>query len=106
MGFASAVRADQRHTLTVIDLVAERMKQVVHRDAVELGHAACRIRTPQADINLLVGHGRWRWASGHELFPTRFGAVGFGGILEILRSPLFHDFHVVKQSSLFFVPSF
>ena len=96
MGFACAVRADQRHTLTVIDLVAEWVKQVVHRHTVELGHATCCICTPQADVNLLVGHGRWGWASGHELFPTRFGAIGFGGILEILRSPLFHDLHVMK----------
>ena len=105
MGLARAVGANERHTLTVINLVGERTEQVVHRHAVELRNTTRCIGATKPNVDLLVGYRRrWR-AGGDELFPTGFCRVRLRGVLEILRGTLLHDLHMVEQATLFFVPS-
>ncbi len=106
MRLAGSVRTDEGDAFSVVDLVAERQKQVAHRHVANLGHAPCGIGTAQANVDVLIGNGWRRRARRDEFLPPGFGGVGLRGVLEVLGSALLHDLHVVEESTFLFVPSF
>ena len=105
MRFARSVGANEANSFAVVDLFGEWHEQVVDGNALELGNTASSICATQANINLLVGNWRRRRAGCNELFPTGFGAVRFCCILKVLSRTLLHDFHVMKEATLFIIPT-
>ncbi|CAB4572596.1 unannotated protein [freshwater metagenome] len=88
----------------MVHLVGEREEQTAHRDVLQLGDTASRVRATQTNVDLLISHRRGRRSERHELLPTRLGGIGLGGILEVLRGTLLHDLHVMEQAALLVVP--
>ena len=105
VALARAVRADQADALAVVHLVGERQEQATDRHVDELHHAARRVAAAQADLDVLVRHGRRRWTRGDELLPAGLRRVGLRRVLEVLRGALLHDLHVLEQPALLVVPA-
>src|SRR5690606_2616890 len=88
VSLTGAVRADQTNPFPEVDLFGERQEQVIDRYVGERGDASGRIAAAQTDRDVLIWHrGGWR-SGGNELLPSCLGAVGLGGVLEVLRGAL------------------
>ena len=105
MCLSRAVRTNEAHALTEVNLIREWLEQITDSDAFKFHNTTSGVGPRESNENLLIGNG-WRRRSGlHELFPSRFSTICFCCVLEVLCSTLLHDLHVMEQTAFFIVPT-
>ncbi len=105
MGLAAAVGPDDPDPLAEMDLVGEGLDEPGNAERPEVKDAPGRVGAAQADLDLLLGHGRRRRAGFLEAVPARFERVGPLGQVGRVAGSLLEDPHQLAEAFLLLVPA-
>ena len=88
MRLAGPVGPDQPHPLAEVDLVRKRLNEPVDGYPTQVQDPSGGVAAAQPRPDLVVDHGRRRWALIHPSAPPRLGCVRPFGPVKRIASPL------------------